>query len=313
MTDNSSTIDRIVPVIGDLTDIVALPHVTFNHTQLWRANWRHDNRVTPVVIKQLRHPAPDWQRTQFCQEIHTLQHCQSLAVTDQTSIGITRIFSVNLSGDMPYFIMPYYTGHDLTSVIAQQTASLIHRIKLMIQLCYLLDALHSMGYLHGDVTPNNLRITMSQQLLLLDFGLSRPIDLSIQDLNNRSAKIIPSILTTARIASATTAGTPAYMSPEQFTGQTLTQKTDYYSLGVILFEILTGQKPFIASNLHGWAVAHCQQPIPLLPITKALSHLPHQQQTLLQAIIDTLLSKYPTGRTMSLSEVAHQLDNLITI
>ena len=92
-----------------------------------------------------------------------------------------------------------------------------------------LQALHRAGQLHRDIKPSNVLITRDERLVLLDFGMVTDVSL------------------TGSKRSISVAGTPAYMSPEQGSGHTLTEATDWYSLGVMLFEALTGQWPFTGS------------------------------------------------------------------
>jgi serine/threonine protein kinase len=95
-----------------------------------------------------------------------------------------------------------------------------------------LQTLHRAGQLHRDIKPSNVLVTRDERLVLLDFGLAADLSVSAAGSSRRSASIV---------------GTPAYMSPEQGSGDRVTEATDWYSLGVMLFEALTGRWPFTGS------------------------------------------------------------------
>ncbi len=132
--------------------------------------------------------------------------------------------------DTLFIVMEYVEGMDLKSLFGQagrlppRMAAIIAR-----DLARGLAYAHSRGLVHRDVKPGNVMISASGEVKLMDFGIVREMD---SDLTRTGAFL----------------GTPSYMSPEQFLGDPITHKSDIFSLGVLLYEILAGQKPFIADN-----------------------------------------------------------------
>ena len=98
------------------------------------------------------------------------------------------------------------------------------------------------------------------------------------------------------------------MSPEQFTGQPLDKFSDYYSLGVIGYELLMGCLPFMANDYPGWAIAHCQQPVPFLCPNHQLSEFACQA---CQPFIDKLLAKRVENRINDLASIINALKILL--
>ncbi len=131
-----------------------------------------------------------------------------------------------------------------------------------------LAALHEAGALHRDLKPGNVLMRSPDRIALTDFGLAKhaALEMDITD---------PGMIF----------GTPHYMSPEQGHGETVDERSDLYSLGVILYEMLTGEKPFTDPNPMAIIYKHRNQPIPRLP--EASAHL--------QEYVDALLAKQPGG------------------
>lgn len=128
------------------------------------------------------------------------------------------------------------------------------------------------GALHRDLKPGNVLMRTSQRIALSDFGLAKhaALEMEITD---------PGLIF----------GTPHYMSPEQGHGETVDERSDLYSLGVILFEMLSGEKPFTDSNPMAIIYKHRNQPVPRLP--QAAAHW--------QPLVDNLLAKRPGDRFAS--------------
>ncbi|MFW2176222.1 MULTISPECIES: serine/threonine protein kinase [unclassified Moraxella] len=259
-----------------------------NATQLYHGQWLSNSphsQAQSIFIKRLIAPISAIHYSQFCQEIKTLQACQTLAIDKhnppKSHYGIPQLLAYATEKDNAFLILPFYQGQTLKTLLQQNSLTFEQKIIIAIRLCQLIQDIHCLGYLHGDMKPSNILLTEYQQVILLDFGLSQ------------------SLTTTALRTSDFTAGTPAYMSPEQFNGLPLTAQSDCYSLGIVLFEMFTGQKPFFATELHDWAVAHCQQPMPRLPLITTDRAL---QQTL-QRIIDGLTAKFPQQRFANLADI----------
>jgi serine/threonine protein kinase len=160
-------------------------------------------------------------------------------------------------------------------------------------MCHGLEAAHARGVVHRDIKPHNmLIIPESGELKIMDFGIARPTQVGGQD---------PS-LTTA----GTVMGTPDYMSPEQAQGRPADFRSDIYSLGVVLFESLTGKLPFGGETITQIVIAHIQQQPP-----SPRSINPHLPKALETAVLQCL-QKDPDQRFQKVEVLAQVLSRIST-
>lgn len=185
-----------------------------------------------------------------------------------------------------YLLTPFYAGGSLRDYIQQQAVDSSQAFALFEQMLQAVAALHAAGYIHLDIKPSNFLFKQSggAGLLLADFALAQPVDKH-------------QLIDSPRNQSAVVQGTPRYMSPEQFLGQPLTQQTDFYALGVVLYEMLAGQLLFSASTYQQWAVQHCQQAVSLLP----------EPLQCWQPLLDGLLAKKRQYRFKTIDAIQHCL------
>ena len=289
-----------------------------NHTELWYGVWHSTHSPpTAVVVKQLLPHFSATNLAHFKQEINALHHCQSLAIdgTNATS-GIPTLYASNLLPDTlifdqqqqsfgPCLVMSYHSGETLKSLIYAHAKlpilNLQQKMTIFLHSCQVVNRLHQFGLMHLDLKPANFIVKPNLEVVLIDFGLS---DFSFSDfgLNDAMGK-------NASLNCKTyTAGTPAYMSPEQFTGKPVDKFSDYYSLGVVWYELLTGCLPFMANDYPGWAIAHCQQPVPFLCPNPQLSEFACQA---CQPFIDKLLAKRVENRINDLASIINALKILL--
>lgn len=284
-----------------------------NHTKLWYGVW-HSTQSPPtaVVVKQLLPHFSTTNLAHFEQEINALHHCQNLAIdsTHATS-GIPTLYASNLLPNTlifdqqqqsvgPCLVMSYHSGETLKSLMYAHAKlpilNLQQKMTIFLHSCQVVNRLHQFGLMHLDLKPANFIVKPNLEVVLIDFGLS---DFSFSDTraNNDSVN-----------CKTYTAGTPAYMSPEQFTGQPLDKFSDYYSLGVVWYELLMGCLPFMANDYPGWAIAHCQQPVPFLCPNHQLSEFACQA---CQPFIDKLLAKRVENRINDLANIINALKILL--
>jgi eukaryotic-like serine/threonine-protein kinase len=147
-----------------------------------------------------------------------------------------------------------------------------------------LQAIHAAGVLHRDLKPGNVMLREDDSIALIDFGLSKDAALALE-VTEQGAIF----------------GTPHYMSPEQGHGEPIDERSDLYSLGVILFEMMAGEKPFNADNPMAIIYKHRKEPIPRLP----------QDLEALQPLLERLLAKTPQDRFHSAGQAAAALESLI--
>jgi DNA-binding response OmpR family regulator len=195
--------------------------------------------------------------------------------------SIVRCHELGVADDHAYLAMEYFPEGDLRRRIRGGIAP-ADALDLAAQIAGALAALHEAGALHRDLKPGNVLMRAPQRIALSDFGLAKhaAIDLEITD---------PGIIF----------GTPHYMSPEQGHGEPVDERSDLYSLGVILFEMMAGEKPFTDANPMAIIYKHRNQPVPKLP--------PAVMQW--QPIVDNLLAKRPAERYSTAAQaesVLHQ-------
>ena len=304
-----------------VTDLQPLsPSNPLNHTELWYGVWHSTHSpAIAVVVKQLLPQFNATNLAHFEQEINALYHCQSLAIdsTHATS-GIPTLYASNLLPDTlifdqqqpqqlvgPCLVMSYHSGETLKSLLYAHAKLPIlnfqQKMTIFLHSCQVVNRLHQFGLMHLDLKPANFIVKPNLEVVLIDFGLS---DFSFSDFGVSDAMGKNASLN----CKTYTAGTPAYMSPEQFTGQPVDKFSDYYSLGVVWYELLMRCLPFMANDYPGWAIAHCQQPVPFLCPNHQLSEFACQA---CQPFIDKLLAKRVENRINDLASIINALKILL--
>ena len=147
--------------------------------------------------------------------------------------GITRLLDGGMTDDgMPYLVMEYVNGERIDSYCDRHCLSITHRLRLFCRVCSAVQFAHQNLVVHRDLKPSNILVTPDGCPKLLDFGIAKLLD------GNSDRTTNDATLTVMRSL------TPRYASPEQIRGEPITTATDVYSLGVILYELLTGHRPY---------------------------------------------------------------------
>jgi len=185
-----------------------------------------------------------------------------------------------------YFVTELVDGEDLKVAIRRRGPwAPAEAAALGATLAEALAAAHAQGVVHRDVKPNNIMIARDGSVRLLDFGLARGAGIDMATLT-RTGTIL---------------GTPGYMSPEQFDAHGVDERSDLYSLGVVLFEVLTGRLPFTGQTPIAVALAHKTE-TPPLPRS-----LQHAIPAWLERVVLRCLEKDPARRFASASELVAEL------
>jgi tetratricopeptide (TPR) repeat protein len=151
--------------------------------------------------------------------------------------NIARLLDGGTTADgLPYFVMEYIEGEPLTDYCAKHQLSILERVKLFRQVCSAVQYAHQKLIVHRDLKPSNILVNQDGIPKLLDFGIAKLLDSSF------SGETITHTFTNLRLM------TPDYASPEQVHCDAITTATDIYSLGAVLYELLTGQRPHRLEN-----------------------------------------------------------------
>lgn len=183
--------------------------------------WRADDLVleTPVALK-LIHSAGPSDRIRILQEVRLARQI--------THPAVCRVFDVGEAGETIFFSMEFVPGEDLAALLKRTGRLTSQRVlEIAHQLCAGLAAAHAGGVLHRDLKPANILIDQDGRVRITDFGIA---------------------VTTSDAGSPAMVGTIGYMAPEQLAGEALTERTDLYALGVVLFELVTGQPHHLARS-----------------------------------------------------------------
>ncbi len=154
--------------------------------------------------------------------------------------GICTIYELNEAGESPFIVMELLEGSSLEKLYRGHPMPYPKLVEMGVQLTDALDAAHRRGILHRDIKPANIFVTQSGQAKLLDFGLAKFDDASREGIVGADAPTAGNPLTSSGLS----VGTVAYMSPEQARGEPLDARSDLFGLGVVFYEMATGQHPF---------------------------------------------------------------------
>ena len=236
--------------------------------------------IKTILISQLDEETAKDFSMRFVREAH--------AVARLNHPNIVQVYDFGEEAGIAFLVMEFIRGTELKSSLSGN--QLIDRKECVRVMCELLDALdfaHEAGVVHRDIKPANILLDSQGRAKLADFGVAR-----LTDSDKTSVE---------RTQAGTMVGTPAYMSPEQIQGQRIDRRTDIFSAGIILYQFLTGQKPF--SGEGAWTVAKkIVQEEPPMPSTLNVSVPPEFDRVVAKA-----LAKNPDARFQTAREFARAL------
>ncbi len=215
---------------------------------------------------------------------------EARAAANLSHPNIVTVHDFGLSEGQLYIVMEHVPGQDLKSLLRERgRLNLDEAIPLIIQACAGVGYAHRAGLVHCDVKPQNMLVTPDKRLKVTDFGIARAL-----------ATTLPGERTNV------VWGSPQYFAPEQASGEVPTPASDVYSLGVVLYELLSGTPPFAASTAEELARLHIQAKP--LPVTEYVPDMP----AALEQIIMKVLEKEPSARYRTADQLGRVLLNFGT-
>jgi len=200
---------------------------------------------------------------------------------------IVGIYDVGQDEDMYYIVMEYVEGKTLKEYIAEQgpmSPSLV--VDISLQIAEALRNAHQHGVIHRDIKPHNILLTRDGQIKVADFGLAR------------------ATTTSTLTQSGALMGSVHYMSPEQARGGYTSERSDIYSLGVVMYEMLTGEVPFTGDNVVSIGLKHLQEhPRPIRELVREISPA-------LEQVVSRAMLKEQSKRYQSVGEMIRDLGHL---
>lgn len=209
------------------------------------------------------------------------QEAEAIASLEHPTI--VPIYDFGLHGVQPYIVMRHMPNGSLQSRLKRRGLTRQELCDLMGRIAEGLDAAHQVGIVHRDVKPSNILFNQTNEAFLTDFGLAK--------FTQRKSGMTGTLLV----------GTPEYMSPEQAQRLRVDGRSDIYSLGVILYLILTGKHPFRAATPSRTATAHIHEPVP--SVRSVIAELP----AMWDEIIGRTLAKAPEDRYESAEALARDV------
>jgi serine/threonine protein kinase/dienelactone hydrolase len=209
--------------------------------------------------------------------------------------NIVTVHEVGEWEGQPFIAMEFVEGETLAERMYRHPLSTAETIQVALQTSAALEAAHSAGIVHRDLKPANIMVRPDGIVKVLDFGLAR---LSVTESASDSAA------TVTRTLPGRILGTPYYMSPEQARGEVVDARSDWWSFGVVLYEILAGQRPFQgSSHMEVLAAILSSEPAPLRSVNRSV---PPE----LADIVSRLLVKEREQRLCSMADVSRNLERL---
>ncbi len=223
-----------------------------------------------------------------------------------------QIIDYGVDDKTAYIAMEMLRGRDLFDTLTRERRlSEARAAKILIEVCDVLITAHDMLIVHRDLKPENIMLLPgkdgTERVKVLDFGIAKLLDKEPKEVDSSNGSnppesgMVSSALTTVGVI----VGTPEYMSPEQCRGEPVDKRSDIYSCGILMYQLITGRLPFGGETIVDIALQHIRQPAP-----KPSDFVPFVHAGL-ENIIMTALEKWPAQRQQSASELKAALEKIL--
>ncbi|MFZ6721868.1 protein kinase domain-containing protein [Undibacterium sp. Ji49W] len=236
----------------------------------------------PVAIKQLKALEGMAQPASLIKEARLAASLKHPA--------FVKVFAIEEEGDSQSIVMELVPGHTLKQLLRQEKVSEQQAINIINQVAEAMQEAHASGLIHGDLKPSNLMVEPDGRVRILDFGLASQAD----------------VQATTSLSQVDPQGTIAYMAPERMMGAAANAQSDIYALGVILYEIISGTRPF--ANASGLALAAA-----LMQSNSDTWEFPADTNPALIKLVRAMTAKQVEKRLGSMQEVSEKLRPLISV
>ncbi|MEE9303703.1 MAG: serine/threonine-protein kinase [Thiotrichaceae bacterium] len=253
--------------------VVDLIHIT-DHAVLYLARNKKNKQA---VIKRFNYSITHLEDQHIHDFIETVDAIRAIGFG-----GLVDIYHTGLSSDAFYLLMEYLGNGNLAQIISigLEEVSLQQRHDWFQDILISVGTLHDAGLLHRDLKPSNVMFRDNNELVLVDCGIESDW-----------------LIKTGFISEGEVYCTPNYVSPERAAGESCDVRAEIYSLGAMFYELLTGSKPYEATNMVGLMKRHALAPIPQLP----------KESMRYQKVLNKMLAKHPDGRYQSIDEALDDL------
>jgi predicted Ser/Thr protein kinase len=261
--------------------------------EIYKAHDTRLNRIVAIKVLPASRSGDPERRQRFLQEAQ--------AASGLNHPSIITIHDVLSEGDTEFMVMEYVAGKTLNDVIPKGGLRVPQALKYALQMADALNAAHSAGIVHRDLKPANVMVTEGGLVKILDFGLAKLTDRAPVSLDDKTQTIANAAPLTVE---GSILGTVSYMSPEQAQGRKVDTRSDIFSFGVVLYEMLTGRRAFEGESSLSTLSAILRDEVK--PMSEVAPDVPPPLETLLKRC----LRKEPEDRCQSMREVQIALSTL---
>ncbi|HEY9732313.1 MAG TPA: protein kinase [Drouetiella sp.] len=223
------------------------------------------------------------------------REAKAISKLDHINLITSHDFGVSTDG-RPYMVMDFIEGTSLaTTIKINRKLSLAQTLEICIQIARGMAYAHAQGVLHRDLKPGNIMLIKQpdggQLVKIIDFGIAKVVEADEPHELTRTGDVF---------------GSPYYMSPEQAVGRGIDERSDIYSLGCVMYEMLTGVVPFRGASAFETLYAHLNEPVPTLRSKAAREHFP----SAVEKLVAKALAKDQKDRWQSMTDLESELNSL---